>query len=782
MAVPILKEPPISNRDAFIPYLMTGLNMLAPTLATYPILAPHVFLVSVFLILLGVPCSVYFRQRGYNRIMLNLVTTLPLLILTWLLVRSLPGLQLDWSNPLGSLMSSDSMDQLDGMLHIFTLLAAGRAILLVTSADLLQTPLPGISIFLLAVITHHELDRSPLTMLCLVVLFITSAYLFSHEQHQQWFSIHTPPRIQRQLLLWTLIFALVLSPLVLITGALLQPFNMMTVTSHMGRHNSWLGNWLGRSGQTAVFLEPNLEVGGKGWPNGKQLVMTVTVPRNAQQGLLWRGATYETYSDGQWKSAVLNSGVRYGRESGMTVEKNSGWTLTPVDAGKKAITLQPEPTADPGITQAIKERKLDMQTASIRQQITFLAMTPEDRMVPIFGTYQITRAESSDSLFRYTPLVGYDGSILLHHINMPPFEYEVDSIIKPLPTTMQLEHPLPYEDSPEQLKEHLLAYLQLPDGPVGTRIKQKAIEILSKRGVKNLKSAKKFDIVHQFELELNSDYRYTLKPSPPPKGQDPIVDFLYRQKKGYCNYFSGSMVLLCRSAGIPARFVVGFATGDVDDTLKDANVVRYRVNASQAHSWVEVYLKGYGWYTVDPTAGSRLAPSVWGTAWDSITTGFDAAKRWVAAWTGAFHTSLRVRITSISVLALLLALAITLIVAFRDRPPEFPRYELTPEEARRSVLACYRRMHRWLERWGVHKPEGCTASEFTQLFRQLNPAMGEPVREITDLYIRQLYGGATSDDADARRAITRMHELWAVAKTERKRLYAQTETEVVSGQ
>jgi len=779
MAVPILKEPPITSRDAFIPYAMTGLNMLAPTIAAHSILAPHVFLVSIFLILLGVPCSVYFRQRGYNRIILNLLTTLPLLVLTWLLVRSLPGLQIDWSNPLGSIIGSESLDQLDGMLHIFTILAAGRAILLVTSADLLQTPLPGISIFLLAVITHHELDRDPLTILCLIVLFITSAYLFSHEQHQQWFSIHTPPRIQRQLLLWTLIFALVVSPLVFIAGIMLQPFNMMAVTTRMARRNHMFNNFMGRGGQLSVFLEPTIEVGGARWPNGKQPVMNVTVDKDAPQNLLWRGATYETYEDGRWHSAQLLSSAERYTDSDVIVKRDEGWTLTPINAGRMQLDIQSEPIGDPGITEALAEKKSYLNKFVVNQTFDIITTAHGNGAQPVFGAYQITRVQCGEMLFRIPPEVTSDGSILVKSPLWDQYSYQVLSIIKPLPTSMPLDRALPYDGDKQAFVRHFGPYLQMPDNPaVRKSIREKAIEILGKRNI-NLNTAKDFDIIHEIELELSSNYRYTLKPAPPPKGVDPIVDFLDRQKVGYCNYFSGSMVLLCRSVGIPARFVVGFATGDLDEAYhENPEKIRYKVNASHAHSWVEVYLRGYGWYTVDPTAGSRLAPSVWGTTWDVLTAITDTIKGWVHSWVTAFRASAAVRITSACVLALLLALGVTLLIAFRDRPPEFPRKELTEEEARKSVLACYKRMHRWLERWGVHKPEGCTATEFEALFSQISPAMGKPVRALTDLYIRQQYGGNALADADARRAITLLHELWAVAKTERKRLYANTETEV----
>jgi len=772
MAVPILKEPPITSRDAFIPYLMTGLNMLVPTIAAYPILKPHVFLVSVFLILLGVPCSVYFRQRGYNRIVLNLVTTLPLLILTWILVRSLPGLQLDWSNPLGSILSSESsLDQLDGMLHIFTVLAAGRAMLLVSSADLLQTPLPGISIFLLAVITHHDLlDRAPLTLLCLLVLFVSSAYLFSHEQHQQWFSIHTPPRIQRRLLRWTLIFALVLAPVVLAVGVLLQPFNMTNVTNRMRHRNPFPGNLIGRGGPVAIFLEPTIYMDGSRWPSGKQMMMTVTVNKDAPQNLLWRGATYAEYLNGSWEATDFKP------------RTSAGWKVMAVGGGRKQVNLLPGLTGDPGINQALKEKQSVTGLETIFQTFEFASMATRvdsNGVVPVFGAYQVMQVTGNEIALR-RPAVASDGSIQLRNLTaISPGTIEVVSINKSLPTTWTLKGRLPYEDSKGSFAEHFEQYLQMPGGKdslISRQIKQKAIEILGKRNV-NLSTAKGFDIIHQIELEFNSNYRYTLKPSPPPHGVDPIVDFLYRQKQGYCNYFSGAMVMLCRSVGMPARFVVGFATGDVDESNTDPNTVRYQVNASHAHSWVEVYLKGYGWYTVDPTAGSRLAPTIWGTTWDVVTNIFETVKGWITSWGAAFRNSLSVRIISLSVLGLLLALAITLIVAFRDRPPEFPRHELTPEEIHNSVLACYKRMHRWLERWGVHKPQGCTASEFEQLFRQINPAMGEPVRILTDLYIRRQYGGATLDNADARQAIACMHELWAVAKKERKRLYATVEAD-----
>ncbi len=89
------------------------------------------------------------------------------------------------------------------------------------------------------------------------------------------------------------------------------------------------------------------------------------------------------------------------------------------------------------------------------------------------------------------------------------------------------------------------------------------------------------------------------------------------------------------------------------------------------------------------------------------------------------------------------------------------------------MLAAYRRMHRWLYLWGVMKPEGITASEFEQLFRSLNPPMGNIVGQLTRLYLRTRYGAATIHDADARQAIALLQQLWHLAPSERKHLRVQ---------
>ena len=83
----------------------------------------------------------------------------------------------------------------------------------------------------------------------------------------------------------------------------------------------------------------------------------------------------------------------------------------------------------------------------------------------------------------------------------------------------------------------------------------------------------------------------------------PLVGFVTRTRVGYCQFFAGAMALMLRYLGIPSRVAVGFA-GGAYDTHKRA----YIVTDHEAHAWVEVWFKGYGWLPFDPTPAGPGAP------------------------------------------------------------------------------------------------------------------------------------------------------------------------------
>jgi transglutaminase-like putative cysteine protease len=100
---------------------------------------------------------------------------------------------------------------------------------------------------------------------------------------------------------------------------------------------------------------------------------------------------------------------------------------------------------------------------------------------------------------------------------------------------------------------------------------------------------------------LSRGYAYNEKP---PRRRYPLASFLFADKQGYCQQFSGAMAMLLRMGGIPARVAAGFTAGSFDSASR-----RWVVTDIDAHAWVEAWFPRYGWVRFDPTPGSAPARS-----------------------------------------------------------------------------------------------------------------------------------------------------------------------------
>jgi protein-glutamine gamma-glutamyltransferase len=110
-----------------------------------------------------------------------------------------------------------------------------------------------------------------------------------------------------------------------------------------------------------------------------------------------------------------------------------------------------------------------------------------------------------------------------------------------------------------------------------------------------------YDAVRAIEGHLRRDYGYT---PTVPEHDYPLHSFLFEDRSGYCQQFAGTMGLMLRMLGIPTRVVSGFAPGALNSSTG-----AYEVHDYDAHSWVEVYFRGIGWVTFDPTPGAAPAES-----------------------------------------------------------------------------------------------------------------------------------------------------------------------------
>jgi transglutaminase-like putative cysteine protease len=83
--------------------------------------------------------------------------------------------------------------------------------------------------------------------------------------------------------------------------------------------------------------------------------------------------------------------------------------------------------------------------------------------------------------------------------------------------------------------------------------------------------------------------------APAGHGIDDLLFFLERSRRGYCEQFAGTMAVLARALGYPARVAVGFTSGEPDRTG------RFRVTTEDVHAWPEILFPGYGWVAFEPT-------------------------------------------------------------------------------------------------------------------------------------------------------------------------------------
>jgi transglutaminase-like putative cysteine protease len=108
-----------------------------------------------------------------------------------------------------------------------------------------------------------------------------------------------------------------------------------------------------------------------------------------------------------------------------------------------------------------------------------------------------------------------------------------------------------------------------------------------------------YDVVKRIDAYLEKNYAYS---EDVPSHLYPLNSFLFQDKRGYCQQFSGAAALMLRMLGIPTRVASGFTPGTLNKETHE-----YVVQDLDAHSWIEVWFSGIGWVPFDPTPA--LAPA-----------------------------------------------------------------------------------------------------------------------------------------------------------------------------
>jgi hypothetical protein len=264
-----------------------------------------------------------------------------------------------------------------------------------------------------------------------------------------------------------------------------------------------------------------------------------------------------------------------------------------------------------------------------------------------------------------------------------------------------------------------------------------------------------YDQARAIERYLRETYPYTLKVSAPPAGVDVADYFLFELKKGYCDYYATSMVVLARAAGIPARLVSGYASGTYDAP----NAV-YLVTAANAHSWVEIYFPGIGWIEFEPTAGlpeiaraqtrpdpTPIEPAGFSSLWDTLIIAY-----------GSLPFLAR---QGIIVLASLLVLA--LLWSFIENAILL---SIAPARALRWM---YRDVYRLGGRMAGRPAPGTTATEFAAALEPFVEYYQGPLHLLTETYLRALFSPLPVDKRAVRQALKAWRSLrWRLITARRR--------------
>jgi transglutaminase-like putative cysteine protease len=174
--------------------------------------------------------------------------------------------------------------------------------------------------------------------------------------------------------------------------------------------------------------------------------------------------------------------------------------------------------------------------------------------------------------------------------------------------TVESEVGVPYSQTvlgkpdPERLREQTFAsrrrgpdprYLQLPE------LSEEFYALVDEATAGTRTPYEKAEAVME---HLGENFQYTTDLPPVDQGR-PIESFVFETKRGHCEYFATTGVLMLRAAGVPARLVNGFLGGRWN------GVGGYlSVRQGDAHSWVEIYVPNFGWTPIDPTPAADVLP------------------------------------------------------------------------------------------------------------------------------------------------------------------------------
>ncbi|MBP5578938.1 MAG: transglutaminase domain-containing protein, partial [Ruminococcus sp.] len=217
----------------------------------------------------------------------------------------------------------------------------------------------------------------------------------------------------------------------------------------------------------------------------------------------------------------------------------------------------------------------------------------------------------------------------------------------------------------------------------------------------------------------DNNYIYDLKYKKQ-KGEN-AEDFLFRTKTGVCYEYATAMVLLARAAGIPARYCEGYNMNH-NEGGRFIDSTNYSIRAKDLHGFPELYIKGYGWASFEPTVADIFEK-------------------------GEKKASTATDMLSYAGLMILAGAMLVLLFAFvypmlSHKWFIFRGAKRSPNDAVRAV------MHRICKVYGIENVN--TSKEAAALVHEMS---GADIKDTAELFDRAVYGDAALSEQEKEKAM-----------------------------
>ena len=216
--------------------------------------------------------------------------------------------------------------------------------------------------------------------------------------------------------------------------------------------------------------------------------------------------------------------------------------------------------------------------------------------------------------------------------------------------------------------------------------------------------------------------------------QTAVGTFLETTQSGHCEYFAAATALLLREAGIPARYCVGFAVREYNESHQE-----WVMRGTHAHAWCRVWISdathpsGGEWQDIDLTPPSWLAMESTGSAsWQqSLADWWQRTREIFLLW----RTSETNKTSVVKAVTIIIAL-VTLWIIWRLYKSHQPnhRQQRTHQTKNPQPISPLQKLEPKLQKILGARPIGMPLSRWTLQLADNHPDLSDLVRPLTELH------------------------------------------------